>query len=214
VNYHDKRYLCSCHCGLLSPPRPLPPLHRFSSEADFANPLFSPAPPLDMAWVKRAIVLYRFFFSTTAPARPPQEETRSSGPGAVPGKNVAFQTRQHDIFGALSWHFRGMLLRKAYAMIRAGRDSGGNVGTSRGTVASGKCWARWRQQGGYRVVREEQFMRACSQHKRLHGTGYAFPDNVRFLVNLPHRESFNPDAAWYTGVSQGAIFLTVPHLCR
>lgn len=31
------------------------------------------------------------------------------------------------------------------------------------------------------------------------GQGYAFGDNVGFLVNLPHRGSFSPDAAWYTG---------------
>ena len=29
--------------------------------------------------------------------------------------------------------------------------------------------------------------------------GYAFGDNVGFLVNLPERSSFSPDAAWYTG---------------
>ena len=31
------------------------------------------------------------------------------------------------------------------------------------------------------------------------GTGYAFGDNVGFLVDLPNRGSFSPDAAWYTG---------------
>ena len=31
------------------------------------------------------------------------------------------------------------------------------------------------------------------------GQGYAFGDNVGFLVNLPSRGSFSPDAAWYTG---------------
>ncbi len=30
------------------------------------------------------------------------------------------------------------------------------------------------------------------------GVGYAFSDNVGFLVNLPGRDSFSPDAAWYT----------------
>ena len=29
--------------------------------------------------------------------------------------------------------------------------------------------------------------------------GYALPDNIGFLVNLPHRKSFSPDAAFYTG---------------
>jgi Uma2 family endonuclease len=31
------------------------------------------------------------------------------------------------------------------------------------------------------------------------GRGNAFPDNVGFLVNLSHRESFSPDAAFYVG---------------
>ena len=39
-------------------------------------------------------------------------------------------------------------------------------------------------------------VRACEE--RL-GGGYAFPDNVGFTVSLPHRESFSPDAAFYTG---------------
>ena len=29
--------------------------------------------------------------------------------------------------------------------------------------------------------------------------GYAFGDNVGFVVDLPNRESFSPDAAWYVG---------------
>jgi Uma2 family endonuclease len=29
--------------------------------------------------------------------------------------------------------------------------------------------------------------------------GHALADNVGFLVNLPHRKSFSPDAAYYTG---------------
>lgn len=36
-------------------------------------------------------------------------------------------------------------------------------------------------------------------HEDLHGSGYAFGDNTGFLVNLPGRQSFSPDAAWYTG---------------
>jgi Uma2 family endonuclease len=38
---------------------------------------------------------------------------------------------------------------------------------------------------------------------RLHvgtgGPGHAVSDNKGFLVNLPHRQSFSPDAAYYTG---------------
>lgn len=39
------------------------------------------------------------------------------------------------------------------------------------------------------------------------GRGYAFPDNVGFIVDLPHRQSFSPDAAFYTGELQGGKFL-------
>jgi len=36
-------------------------------------------------------------------------------------------------------------------------------------------------------------------YERERGGGYAFPNNVAFAVNLPHRESFGPDASWYVG---------------
>ena len=40
---------------------------------------------------------------------------------------------------------------------------------------------------------------SLSNHEETQGGGYAFSDNVGFLVALPHRESFSPDAAWYIG---------------
>ena len=43
------------------------------------------------------------------------------------------------------------------------------------------------------------------QHEQ-HVSGIAFPDNVGFVVNLPHRESFSPDVAWYTGPDTGMRF--------
>ena len=43
-------------------------------------------------------------------------------------------------------------------------------------------------------------------HERNHGGGYAVGDNVGFLVRLPHRQSFSPDAAWYTGAFEGLGF--------
>lgn len=38
-------------------------------------------------------------------------------------------------------------------------------------------------------------------------TGYAIGDNAGFVVDLPHRTSFSPDAAFYTGKSTGMRFL-------
>jgi Uma2 family endonuclease len=44
-------------------------------------------------------------------------------------------------------------------------------------------------------------------YERRTKNGYAFPDNVGFLVNLPHRRSFSPDAAFYVGELKGGQFL-------
>jgi len=38
--------------------------------------------------------------------------------------------------------------------------------------------------------------------------GIALPDNVAFLTDLPHRKSFSPDAAFYTGPRTGMKFLS------
>jgi Uma2 family endonuclease len=37
------------------------------------------------------------------------------------------------------------------------------------------------------------------EYERREKTGYAIPDNVGFMVNLPNRDSFSPDAAFYVG---------------
>jgi Uma2 family endonuclease len=44
-------------------------------------------------------------------------------------------------------------------------------------------------------------------HERGHGGGRTYGDNVGFLVHLPRRRSFSPDAAWFTGERAGAKFL-------
>ncbi len=45
------------------------------------------------------------------------------------------------------------------------------------------------------------------QYERQTGMGYAFADNAGFRVNLPNRESFSPDAAFYTGSRTGMRIL-------
>lgn len=40
---------------------------------------------------------------------------------------------------------------------------------------------------------------SLDRYEQQTGGGYAFPDNVGFIVNLPDRDSFSPDAAFYTG---------------
>jgi Uma2 family endonuclease len=41
--------------------------------------------------------------------------------------------------------------------------------------------------------------RSLDDYERQVGGGFALPDNVGFVVNLPNRNSFSPDAAFYTG---------------
>src|SRR5260370_39145278 len=38
-------------------------------------------------------------------------------------------------------------------------------------------------------------------------TGRAYGDNIGFIVNLPNRRSFSPDAAFYVGPRSGGKFL-------
>jgi Uma2 family endonuclease len=47
-------------------------------------------------------------------------------------------------------------------------------------------------------------LRAYARHTRQ---GRAFPDGAGFRVNLPHRESFSPDAAYHVGPRTGMQFL-------
>src|SRR5215216_1766688 len=44
-------------------------------------------------------------------------------------------------------------------------------------------------------------------HEQATRSGHAISDNVGFRVNLPNRESFSPDAAWYIGQPTGMKFL-------
>lgn len=48
---------------------------------------------------------------------------------------------------------------------------------------------------------------SLEQYERRMGGGYAFPDNVGFIVNLPHRRSFSPHTAFYKGELRGGKFL-------
>src|SRR5215510_7638314 len=45
------------------------------------------------------------------------------------------------------------------------------------------------------------------EYTRRTGQGRAFPDDVGFRANLPHRESFSPKAAYHVGPRTGMRFL-------
>lgn len=49
--------------------------------------------------------------------------------------------------------------------------------------------------------------RSLEDYERRTGSGYAIPDNVGFVVDLPHRRSFSPDAAFYVGTPSRGKFL-------
>ncbi len=56
------------------------------------------------------------------------------------------------------------------------------------SVASGKVWL------------------SLYQYVQAGHTGKAVPDNLGFIVNLPNRQSFSPDAAYFTGEDPGMKF--------
>jgi Uma2 family endonuclease len=50
---------------------------------------------------------------------------------------------------------------------------------------------------GYRHHRKgNRIFRSLEDHELQFGGGIAFSDNLGFIVDLPHRESFSPDAGW------------------
>ena len=48
---------------------------------------------------------------------------------------------------------------------------------------------------------------SLDRYERRTGAGRAYPDNTGFKVSLPERESFSPDAAFYTGQPADMKFL-------
>ena len=56
---------------------------------------------------------------------------------------------------------------------------------------------------------DEIFVSLRTYARRVRG-GIAVGDNKGFRVNLPHRQSFSPDAAYYTGPNPGMNFYAGP----
>jgi Uma2 family endonuclease len=53
--------------------------------------------------------------------------------------------------------------------------------------------------GGKPSMAARAIVLSLYEYERRTKSGYAVPDNAAFRVNLPHRKSFSPDAAFYTG---------------
>jgi len=54
---------------------------------------------------------------------------------------------------------------------------------------------------------EDEIYVSLREHAKRTKRGRAFADNKGFHVNLPHREAFSPDAAYYVGPRTGMQFL-------
>src|SRR5262249_3531267 len=52
-----------------------------------------------------------------------------------------------------------------------------------------------------------QIFISLRDYERRVGGGYAFPDNVGFIVNLPNRRSFSPDAAFFQRELRSGLFI-------
>jgi len=64
--------------------------------------------------------------------------------------------------------------------------------------------------GGLPGIVSFQIAASLNEYARRTGTGYAFPDNVGFLVDLPNRRSFSPDAAFHPGPVTMSFLLGAP----
>jgi Uma2 family endonuclease len=53
--------------------------------------------------------------------------------------------------------------------------------------------------GGLPGYAGDKIFSSLDQYSNRHNLGIAVGDNKAFVVNLPHRKSFSPDAAFYTG---------------
>ena len=52
----------------------------------------------------------------------------------------------------------------------------------------------------------DEIFSSLREYSRRHKIGRAVSDNAAFVVNLPHRKSFSPDAAFYVGRDTGMKF--------
>lgn len=57
---------------------------------------------------------------------------------------------------------------------------------------------------GFRIVR------SLDDYALLTGSGHAVPDNVAYVVDLPHRKSFSPDASYFEGEVDSRFIVGVP----
>ncbi len=61
--------------------------------------------------------------------------------------------------------------------------------------------------GGFPSSASGAIYASLRQHQRTTGGGRAYPDNAGFIVDLPHRKSFSPDAAFHSDPALRMTFI-------
>ena len=69
---------------------------------------------------------------------------------------------------------------------------------------------RFMPTGGIPSRASSRIWRSLDDFEQANGGGHAVNDNAGFIVNLPHRESFSPDAAWWVGAVTMKFFDGAP----
>ena len=64
--------------------------------------------------------------------------------------------------------------------------------------------------GGLPHLAALQITLSLAAYEKTIGRGYAIGDSAAFIVNLPHRKSFSPDAAFYIGEATMKFFQGAP----
>lgn len=82
------------------------------------------------------------------------------------------------------------MIQKASSALEQLRDTPGKAEIINGKVVL-------MSPAGYRHNRKSnRIVRSLEDHEHQQGRGVAFSDNLGFIVDLPNRESFSPDAGW------------------
>jgi Uma2 family endonuclease len=66
--------------------------------------------------------------------------------------------------------------------------------------------------GGFPHLAAREITMSLRAFEKSTHNGYAIGDNAAFIVNLPHRKSFSPDAAFYSGDVSMKFFAGAPIL--
>src|SRR5215475_10242536 len=123
------------------------------------------------------------------------------GNGDVQGARTSARLARHGIIATIIRHRRYTVSIKTRATIEDLYKVEGKAELVNGEIVLMSPIGGVPGRAGGKIYRR------LAEHEELVGGGYAFPDNVGFMVNLPHRESFSPDAAFYSGELRGGAFL-------